>query len=43
MRLCSKSASCSIMQSDTIVASIAGVFFKKAAMIIAIHGQKTLH
>ena len=31
------------MQSDTTVVSIATVFFKKAAIIIAIHGQKTLH
>ena len=31
------------MQSDTTVVSIAAVFFKKAAIIIAIHGQKTLH
>ena len=30
------------MQSDTTVASIAAVFFKKAAIIIGIHGQKTL-
>ena len=32
-----------IMQSDTTAASIAAVFFKKVAIIIAIHGQKTLH
>ena len=32
-----------IMQSDTIVASIALVFFKKAAIIIATNGQKSLH
>ena len=31
------------MQSDTTVVSIAAVFFKKAAVAIAIHGQKTLH
>ena len=34
------------MQSDTTVASIAAVFFKKAIVItalISIHGQKTLH
>ena len=31
------------MQLDTIVVSIAAVFFKKAAIIIAIHDQKTLH
>ena len=31
------------MQSDTAVASIAAVFFIKAAIIIAIHGQKTLY
>ena len=31
------------MQLDTTVISIAAVFFKKAAIIIAIHGQKTLH
>ena len=31
------------MQSDIIVVSIVAVFFKKAAVIIAIHGQKTLH
>ena len=30
------------MQLDTTVVSIALVFFKKAAIIIAIHGQKTL-
>ena len=30
-------------QSDTTVVSIAAVFFKKAAVIIAIHGQKALH
>ena len=29
------------MQSDTTVASIAAVFFKQAAIIIATHGQKT--
>ena len=31
------------MQPDTTVVSIAAVFFKKAAIIIAIHGQKRLH
>ena len=31
------------MQSDTTVVSIAEVFFKQAAIIIAIIGQKTLH
>ena len=32
------------MQLDTTVVSIAAVFFlKKAAIIIVIHGQKTLH
>ena len=31
------------MQSDTTVVSIAPVFFKKAAIIIDIHGQKALH
>ena len=31
------------MQSDTIAVSIAAVFLKKAAIIIAAHGQKTLH
>ena len=31
------------MQSDTTVVSIAAVFFKKASVVIAIHGQKTLH
>ena len=31
------------MQSDTTVVSIAAVFFKKEANIIAILGQKTLH
>ena len=30
------------MQSGTTVVSIAAVFFKKAATIIATHGQKTL-
>ena len=30
------------MQSDATVISIALVFFKKAAVIIATHGQKTL-
>ena len=31
------------MLSDTAVVSIAAVFFKKTAIVIAIHGQKTLH
>ena len=31
-----------IMPSDTTVVSIAAVFFKKAAIIIATHGQKSL-
>ena len=31
------------MQSDTTVVSLVAVFFKKAAIIIATHGQKTLH
>ena len=31
------------MQSDTTVASIAEAFFKKAAIIIATHSQKSLH
>ena len=31
------------MQLNTTVVSIAAVHFKKAAVIIAIHGQKTLH
>ena len=31
------------MQSDTTGVSIAAVFFKKAAFVIPIHGQKTLH
>ena len=31
------------MQSDSTVVSIAVVFFKKAAIIIATYGQKTLH
>ena len=31
------------MQSDSTVVSIAAVFFKKAAIIIATYGQKTLH
>ena len=40
MRLCSKSASCNRIPQ---VVSISAVFFKKAAFIIAMHGQKTLH
>ena len=31
------------MQSDTTVVSITAVFSKNAAIVIAIHGQKTLH
>ena len=31
------------MQSDTTVVSIVAVFFKKVAIIIATHDQKTLH
>ena len=31
------------MQSDTTVVSIAEVFSTKTAIILAIHGQKTLH
>ena len=31
------------MQSDTTIVSIAAALFKKAAIIIAIHGQKALH
>ena len=31
------------MQLDTTVVSIAAVFFKKAAIIIATHDQKALH
>ena len=31
------------MQSDTTVNSIAAVFSKKSAIIIASYGQKTLH
>ena len=31
------------MQSDTTLVSIAAVFLKKAAIIIAIHGEKALH
>ena len=30
------------MEVDTRVISIAAVFFKKAAIIVATHGQKTL-
>ena len=30
------------MQSDTTVVSIAAVYFKQAAIIIATHSQKTL-
>ena len=33
----------SIFQLDITLASIAAVFFKKVAIIIAILGQKTLH
>ena len=31
------------MQSDTTAVSIAAVLFQKVAIVIAIHGQKTLH
>ena len=31
------------MQSDTTVASRAAVFYKNPAIIIATHGQKSLH
>ena len=31
------------MQSGTTIVSIAAVFSKKAAIILATHGQKTLH
>ena len=31
------------MQSDTTIVSIAAVFSKKAAIIAATHGPKTLH
>ena len=31
------------MQSETTAVSIVAVFFKKAAVVIAMHGQKTLH
>ena len=31
------------MQSGIKVVSIAAIFFKKAAIIIATHGQKALH
>ena len=31
------------MQSDTTIIFVAAIFFKKATIIIAIHGQKTLH
>ena len=31
------------MQSDTTVVFIAAVFFKAVAIMIATHGQKTLH
>ena len=31
------------MQSGTTIVSIAAVFSKKAAIILAAHGQKTLH
>ena len=31
------------MQSGTTVISVVEAFFKKAAIIIAIHGQKSLH
>ena len=31
------------MQSDTTFVSIAAAFFKKVIIVLAIHGQKTLH
>ena len=31
------------MRLDTTVASVAAAFFKKEAILIATHGQKTLH
>ena len=31
------------MQLDTTVVYIAAVFFKKAVIVIAIHGKKILH
>ena len=31
------------MQSDTTFVSIAAIFLKNAAIIIATHGRKTLH
>ena len=40
MRLCSKSAS---FGGTPQFVSIAGVFFKKAAIMVAIPGKKTLH
>ena len=40
MRLGFKSPSCNV---DTTVFSIIVVFFKKTAIMIATHGQKTLH
>ena len=42
MKLCSKSASCNRIP-QLFLYSIATVSFKKAAIIIAIHGRKTLH
>ena len=32
-----------IMQSDTTFVSVVAVFFKKTAIVIVTHGQKTLH
>ena len=40
MRLCSKSPSCNRIPEFV---SIAAVFFKKTAIIIATHRQNTLH
>ena len=39
MRLCSKSQSCNRIP----VVSVAAVFFKKAAIVVATFDQKTLH
>ena len=41
MRLCFKLSSCN--QTPTTVVSVATIFFKKTAIIIATYGQKTLH
>ena len=40
MRLCSKSPTCNRIPQ---LFPIAAIFFKKAAIIIATHGQKALH